>query len=362
MSTLYAKSGKSFRVTSDADMDLHPQLPAGNYIIEKNNFTGELYLTRVDDFVLPQKIYGDTAKNTERILRTYNNRPQSTGVLLAGTKGAGKSLLAKMISVEAAKLGIPSIIINAPWCGDQFNQLIQKITQPCVVVFDEFEKVYGNNSKDESGPGQEAILTLLDGVFPTRKLFLLTCNDTDRIDSHMINRPGRLFYFLTFGGVSKEFILEYCQDNLKNKALAGQVVRISKLFLDFNFDMLQSIVEEANRYDEKPLDAVKMLNIKPTRAGTNFSAVVKRGNKVIANDEIYGDPYTETMRMSWFVHAKEPGGGGERFNLRFGPSDMIRVDEEKGIYVYEKDDFTIVLTSDEADRRANKMDFYRLLG
>ena len=31
--------------------------------------------------------------------------------------------------------------------------------------------------------GQTHVLTLLDGVFPSRKLFVLTCNDKYRIDA-----------------------------------------------------------------------------------------------------------------------------------------------------------------------------------
>jgi hypothetical protein len=80
-----------------------------------------------------------------------------------------------------AKQGVPTIVINAPWCGDKFNTLIQSIQQPCIVMFDEFEKVYSSEE-------QEAMLTLLDGIYSSKKLFLLTSNDKWRVDSHMRNR------------------------------------------------------------------------------------------------------------------------------------------------------------------------------
>ena len=184
--TFYLRNGTAFRVTDEANIDLHTTLPAGNYVVKLNQMSGELYLEQIDSFVSPKKIYGDTTRNVERIINTYFDRTSSTGVMLAGEKGSGKTLLSKQVCVAAAEKNIPTIVINSAWHGDQFNTLIQSIDQPCVILFDEFEKVY---DRDE----QEAILTLLDGVFPSKKLFILTCNDKWRVDAHMRNRPGRIF-------------------------------------------------------------------------------------------------------------------------------------------------------------------------
>ena len=63
-------------------------------------------------------------------------------VLLAGEKGSGKTLLTKYISMEVAKQGIPTIVINQALHGERFNTFIQAIEQPCVILFDEFEKIY----------------------------------------------------------------------------------------------------------------------------------------------------------------------------------------------------------------------------
>jgi SpoVK/Ycf46/Vps4 family AAA+-type ATPase len=100
-------------------------------------------------------MYGNTLRHTDRIINSFWKRPQQTGVLLNGEKGSGKTLLAKNISVELAKEGVPTIVINRDWTGDGFFKLLQDIDQPCVVLFDEFEKVYDREK-------QEEILTLLD--------------------------------------------------------------------------------------------------------------------------------------------------------------------------------------------------------
>ena len=116
------------------------------HLIEKRNARGMLR-EQIDGFEIKGKVYGDTIRNTKRVLNTFGDRPATTGVMLAGEKGSGKSLLAKMISVEGAKDGIPTIVINAPWVGDKFNAFMQMIEQPCMVLFDEFEKVYDSDDQ-----------------------------------------------------------------------------------------------------------------------------------------------------------------------------------------------------------------------
>jgi len=62
---------------------------------------------------------------------------------LVGEKGSGKTLLAKYISIAAAKeRGIPTIVINHPFHGDEFNLFMQSIQEPVIVLMDEFEKIH----------------------------------------------------------------------------------------------------------------------------------------------------------------------------------------------------------------------------
>ena len=254
--TYFLKIGNTYKVSKKEALDLKEKLPAGNYVIKKNEMTGELYLEQIETFDIQGKIYGDTIKRAERILYAFNDRPASTGVMLTGEKGSGKTLLAKMLSFKGYDQGIPTIVINQPWCGESFNAFIQSIEQPVIVVFDEYEKVY-----DEQD--QELMLTLLDGVYPTKKLFVLTCKDKWRVNQHMRNRPGRIFYSLEYKGLEAEFIREYCEDNLKAKEHIEKIIGIAGTFDQFNFDMLKALVEEMNRFNETPQEAMQMLNTKP---------------------------------------------------------------------------------------------------
>ena len=344
----FLKSGNTFRVSAKEAMDLRDRLPAGNYVVKEMPMDGPLYLEMIDDFEIKGKKYGDLERNTDRILNTFMDRPNSTGVMLAGEKGSGKSLLAKNLAIEGAKrLDLPCIVINAPWVGDKFNAFMQTIEQPCMVLFDEFEKVYDSDD-------QEKALTLLDGVFPSKKLFVLTCNDKWRVDSHMRNRPGRLFYMLDYKGLDTAFITEYCQDNLKNKTHIEKLCQIASLFAQFNFDMLKAVVEEMNRYDEAPEIALRMLNVKPEfDSGNKYTIkLIKDGEELKDTDldqqEWSGNPLQGQVSIHFKSYDDEKDDDGDCEwdweRVRFSPADLTKIDSQTGKFVFvAKDGTTLVL-------------------
>lgn len=275
--TYFMKSGSRVSVADSDDVSVTQHIPTGNYVINENQMGG-LYLEQVDGFELPERVYGSTQADVDRIITTFSSRKASTGVLLSGEKGSGKTLTAKMVSAKAAKfLDMPTILVNQAWTGEQFSAFIQRIGHPCVILFDEFEKVYRPEA-------QEGLLTLLDGVFQGRFLFIFVCNDKWRISSLMANRPGRVYYHLEYGGVSREFIEQYCEDRLEDKTQTAELVKVSNMFCNFNFDMLQAFVEEMNRYDIGAWEATRYLNARPHVEGADFEIELKvKGTKKISS-------------------------------------------------------------------------------
>jgi len=109
-------------------------LPPKTFVVQFDGMKNEYYPEVVESSSFSTKIYGDTTKIAERILNTFRGRPATTGVLLAGEKDTGKTMLAKLLSVTGGKEGYPTILINAPHQGDVFNKFIQKITQPAIII------------------------------------------------------------------------------------------------------------------------------------------------------------------------------------------------------------------------------------
>jgi len=273
--TYYFVSGNTVNVEPSDSLDVVNSLPAKTYVIKMNPIAKTYFLQTTADFELPKKIYGHPNERSSRIIETFMSRPKSTGVLLTGDKGSGKSLLMKLTAIELMKLGIPTIIVNEALSGQEFNTFIASITQPVVILFDEFDKIYKNDD-------QEALLTLLDGTIETKKLFMFTVN-SGHVDQHMLNRPGRIYYKYDYRGLDEDFIRDYCEDNLKNKDHMESVMTVTTTFSMFTFDMLQALIEEMNRYNENPFDVMKHINVDFASEHVTYDISMMYDGQIVSN-------------------------------------------------------------------------------
>jgi hypothetical protein len=217
------------------------------------------FLTRINDFELPDKIYGDVQVMADRYLNTFRKGNSSLGVLLTGLKGTGKSLLAKMLCIQAE---VPVLVISSAHQGGDFNAMIASITQPCIILFDEFEKVYRNADDRYSRVG-EGLLSLFDGVYNTKKMFILTCNDRDKIANAFFNRPTRIRYIQDYDGLDFKTMTEIVQDKLVHKNFQEELLQLLKGLGNMNIDLLLSMIGEMNMYKESIKDSLKYLNLVP---------------------------------------------------------------------------------------------------
>jgi len=229
------------------------ELPVATYAL-KIDVTGKLFLEQIEDFKMPEKLFGTVGNTAERVLNTYKDRTGVTGMLLTGEKGSGKTLLGKKVALDLMAQGQPVIVVNIPISGDSFGIFLQKLGKPVTLFFDEFEKTYGREEH------QNGLLTILDGVYPIKMLAILTSNDSSKMISPLLDRPGRVYYKIDYKGLEYAFIMEYAAEKLRNKDHLAELGRLATM-ADLNFDQLQALIEEMNRYDESVKDAVQLLNI-----------------------------------------------------------------------------------------------------
>lgn len=345
-------------VPSNTTFSVDEMLLPGVYSVGFDEMKKQFFLTKIKSFNQTGKIYGDAEKRAERILNTFDDRSNSTGVLLSGVKGSGKTLLTKLISIEAERKGYPTILVNESFYGEEFNNFISFIKQECVVLFDEFEKTYEWDK-------QQKLLTILDGTYNSKKLFLLTVNDSSKLEENLDNRPGRIFYNFNYDGIEEKFIREYCNDTLNNKQHIDDVCKVAGLFSDFNFDMLQSLVEEMNRYNETASECMSIMNISPRTSSGNYYKI-----KVVnSNGEEYKG-YTKSKYYDPFIRALKIDfdEDDEDFNevdtdtasvaLMFRISDIVDFNPDKIVYKNSKGD---IATASRDVEKYNKDKMINLL-
>ena len=353
--THFLKDGNAYRVFPHSALDIKPALPVGNYVVKQDPRTMDYFLEKVDGFEGESVVYGDIASRVERVFASYQDRPRTTGVLLTGEKGSGKTMMARLLALRAAQEGMPCLLINQPHHGDTFNQFMQTIQQPCVVMFDEFEKVY-------SSEDQDAVLTLLDGVFQSKKLFVLTCNDKWCLAGPMRNRPGRLLYSIEFNGVSEAFVRDYCAKNMKNTAHVDELVDVMYLFEEFNFDMLKSLVEEMNRFGESPKEAMRLLNIKPEQSDDKLYTVVSLkvegkevSSKMRSGSRWHGNPTSEMIQLYWAVNNTDQNDDEEDGRVEFMPVDLELLDMRKGLFTFKNSEGAVLVLQHQNEKMTSKL-------
>lgn len=198
-------------------------------------------------FKEPAKLYGDVTKQVNRIVHSYRQQDKNLGVLLHGVSGTGKSTLAKCIANTALEsLELPVIIVTAQSI-QHLEYLISNLKQPVMFLVDEFEKMF-ENKEDQS-----YLLTLLDGLYISNHLFVLTANDASRINTYFFNRPSRIRYAIEYKSLGLDVCKEILEENFESEyveELLGKLATVNNL----SFDVLQEVMTEAKHFPNIPVD------------------------------------------------------------------------------------------------------------
>ncbi len=235
------------------------KIPSAIYTV-KHGMSGFYLQFTKKRFEQPEKLYGTTSPRASRVTKVYDQTDTSTGVLLTGLKGSGKSLLMKEIANQMLDKDIPVVIVQDAFSGSDFMSFMESIGE-CVVLLDEFGKTYKRDNKDGENE-QHGLLTFFDGDYSSKGLILLAENKTWDIAELFIDRPSRVLFHWKYERLEEDVVTGFCKDNLKKNKFKEDILGVSRTSKDFTFDSLQAVVEQCNMFHkEKFEDIIDGLNI-----------------------------------------------------------------------------------------------------
>ena len=308
-------SGNQFQIYGDA-LKTYEKLPLGTYEVNFHKMMGFFLTSHSELVVNEEKIYGSTPAKVEKVLRGFQAVDRNFGVILSGRKGIGKSLFARQLAIRAKDYGLPLILVPTYYPG--IADFISSIEQEVIVLFDEFEKTFA--SQENSNP-QEEMLPLFDDIDNGKKLIIITCNELHKLNSYLLNRPGRFHYHFVLGNPNPDEIKEYMTDKLKPEYhhLIKKLIGFS-LNVDLTYDVLRAIAFELNMgysFEETLMD----LNI--SKEGTpkfNIRVEFSDGSCRTVNGQRI-NTYSNERVYVWFND--KSGHSGDSIRLDFTPSDIV---------------------------------------
>ena len=218
-----------------ADYDL---IPGKVYDLSYDRYSGDDIFKENGELALPKKIY--TSKKDDffrkRILNYFNNSfTDTTGVLMAGTKGTGKTLQAKVIARDS---NLPIVIVDPGYPENRLIKFFKQINTPICILFDEVDKAFQT----------EKMLDFLDGLQKTsKKLVIMTCNNLGKVSEFLQDRCSRIRYLRKYaaednleflepiitdmGIKNAELVANYCRENIELLSMDNIVAFLNEVKL-----------------------------------------------------------------------------------------------------------------------------------
>lgn len=210
------------------------------YNLKWDRYNGMSYFEEDGSLSLPSKVY--TTKSDDIFIKRVNTYFQktsklSTGVMLSGIKGTGKTVMAKVIAKNS---NLPIIVVDEDYPTGRINDFFRKFETPVTIIFDEVDKHWDT----------ENLLGWLDGVQTNaKKLVLFTCNNEDRVNDYLKDRCSRVRYIRHFEANDNA---RFLREILRDKGIAEDNIENTYTFIVNNFGLL-SIDNILSFIDEKLL-------------------------------------------------------------------------------------------------------------
>lgn len=350
-------AGSRYQIYGE-DVKTYKRLPLMSFEICFNKMAGFYLSSRSDLAINEEKIYGNHEVKVNKVFNSFKHSDRNLGVILSGQKGIGKSLFARILSHQAIEDGYPVLLANTYMPG--IADFISSIEQEVVVIFDEFEKNFASNVEGRVGPSpQEEMLSLFDGLDNGKKLFVITCNKVDRLNTYLLNRPGRFHYHFKITYPTEEEIVEYLTDKVDKKYVDGikDIVNFSRT-VNMTYDYLRAIAFELNQ-GYGVAETLEDLNISQT-SNVRFNITITTVNGDVYNTygasvNLFSNPNTNHQR--WY-----DGYALDSKTIRYALTpDSIKIEkgmitaDPKKVEVYiDPDDFWTISNEEKREEAIKK--------
>lgn len=217
------------------------------YNVCMNEMTGDIYLEENGNFNMPTKIYETEEDNKfiDRVIKWHKqDHIKSTGVLLSGEKGTGKTITMKRI---AKKSGLPIIVVHPNIALKRSLKIFNKFKQDVIIMFDEIEK------DDYYWPTKD-LLGFLDGVEETcKKLVIMTCNDLYELNINLTDRCSRVRYLRKYTFDSNRKVIPLIvKDKISDETKQKELIEFLENRIEIlSFDNIQAIVNEVAYFGDE---------------------------------------------------------------------------------------------------------------
>ena len=239
----------------------------------------------------------------------------------------------------------------------------------CVIVLDEFEKMFKDNNKVEGKEmtPQESLLSILDGTKSiTHNLYLLSVNNSYKLNENLISRPGRIRYHFRFDNISKDVVRDYCLDNLCQERV-GETELVVDAIANAkvqSLDIVQALVKEMNWFKSMPVqDIVNILNISEEKISVEIEGLFSINGhlfKINQTSEVYRGMSTLWLNDMCCMQAKIKDIGLIPTNLEAKVSRWDYISLEPKDLIDPSDPFWEELKDDNGDIYISDVGKYKI--
>jgi transitional endoplasmic reticulum ATPase len=220
----------------------------------------------------------------------------STGVLLYGAPGTGKTLIAKAVANEsdANFIAVRGPELISKWVGESergIRKVFKRARQvaPTIIFFDEIDAIAGSRGEEVGTKVTERIvnqlLSEMDGIEKLDKVIVIAAtNRPDILDSALL-RPGRFDSIVKIPMPSKEERFEILKVHTREMPLADGVdlEKIAEETKDYSGADIAALAKEAG------MNAIRESLEADTVTQAHFDAALKKVNEQMRREKKFFD-------------------------------------------------------------------------